>query len=404
MRIYKLYSNQFRGNKRFVLLFLVAFLFVGASFLPNNVKTLKKAYRVESFGVKTIVIDPGHGGKDPGCHGHDTHEKDVCLAIGLKLGKYIEENYKDVKVIYTRKTDVFVELYQRAKIANDNNADLFICIHANSGQPKAYGAETYVMGLHKTEANLKVAERENASIMMEDNYEANYQEFDGSPEAFIAISLKQAAYMKQSVNFAAKVQEQMVDLGRRDRGVKQAGFLVLVKTTMPSVLIETGFLTNRDEELFLKDPAAQAKMAHGIFKAFSAYKKEIDGVNAVVSDDTTPAVVVDETPETPENKETTPVGESPLANDTGVRFKVQIATSSRPIPLKPENFKGVSNVDEYLSSGMYKYTVGQEASFDDARALQAELREKGFNGSFIVAFKDGVRMNLQEAIEMTKNP
>ncbi len=387
----------FFGNKRRVLPFLVVVAILATSFVLKNVNTLKKAALREDMGIQTIVIDAGHGGKDPGCHGASANEKDVCLAIALQLGEFIEDNFDDVKVVYTRKTDVFIELHKRAKIANDNEGDLFICIHANSGQSKAAGAETYVMGLHKTEANLKVAERENASILMEENHEANYRHFDGSPEAFIAISLEQAAYMKQSISFAAKVQKQFKALGRRDRGVKQAGFLVLVKTAMPSVLIETGFLTNSEEEKFLADPAAQKKMAQGIFIAFKAYKNEIDGINSEIDGD-----VPEKTPEKEVVIEEQPVKTTSPADDVGIRFKVQVATSSKPIEVKPSNFKGVSNVDEYLSGGMYKYTIGQLLSFEEAKGLQEELRDKGFNGSFIVAFRNGIRMNLQEAIEETK--
>lgn len=388
---------RYFANKRAALLFLICVALITAAFIPKNVNTPAKAVR-DDIGVRTIVIDAGHGGKDPGCHGASHHEKDVCLAIALKLGKFIEDNYKDVKVVYTRKTDVFIELHNRAKIANDHEADLFICIHANAGQSKAHGAETYVMGLHKTEANLKVAERENSAILMEDNHEANYKDFDGSPEAFIAISLEQAAYMKQSIEFAALVQQQFKALGRSDRGVKQAGFLVLVKTTMPSVLIETGFLTNAEEEKFLADPAMQQKMAQGIYKAFVKYKTNIDGVNNALDGGQGTMIpdVVDETPEVIETPST--------ADDKGIRFKVQIATSSKPLEKSSSTFKGLTNVDEYLSSGMYKYTVGQLVTFDEAKKLQDELREKGFSGSFIVAFRDGARINLQKAIEETKNP
>jgi N-acetylmuramoyl-L-alanine amidase len=384
-------------HKRIMLLFLAAIGVIATSFVLKNVNTLTKAVPRKGIGVRTIVIDAGHGGKDPGCHGASINEKDVCLAIALRLGEYIEANYDDVNVIYTRKTDVFIELHNRAKIANDNEGDLFICIHANSGQSKAHGAETYVMGLHKTEANLKVAERENASILMEENHGQNYRDFDGSPEAFIAISLEQAAYMKQSIAFASKVQKQFTAAGRRDRGVKQAGFLVLVKTAMPSVLIETGFLTNAAEEKFLGDPEAQKSMARGIFVAFEQYKKEIEGVNSALDGhNTTP----DETQEVKEPVEVRVP--TPTTNDAGIQFKVQVATSSKPLEIKPSNFKGVSGVDEYVSGNMYKYTIGQTGTFDEAKELQEQLREKGFNGSFIVAFRNGLRMNLQEAIEASK--
>ena len=202
-------------------------------------------------GIKTVVIDPGNGGQDPGCHGNHSNEKQVTLAIGLKVGSFIEKAYPDIKVIYTRKTDVFIELDERAAIANRNNADLFICIHANAGPATAFGAETYVLGLHKTEAQGKIAERENASIEFEANSENRYEKL--SADAIIARQLQLSVFLNHSIEFATQVQNNFVALGRTDRGVRQAGFLVLYKTTMPSVLIETGFLTNPEEENFLAD-------------------------------------------------------------------------------------------------------------------------------------------------------
>lgn len=387
------------ANKRWNILFLMPFVILSTSFVD------KYHGAMEEIGVRTIVIDAGHGGKDPGCHGQSAHEKNVCLSIALKLGNFIEKNFDDVEVIYTRKTDVFVELHERARIANKNEADLFICIHANSGQSKASGAETYVMGLHKSEANLKVAERENSSILMEEGYKQNYQDFDGSPEAIIAMSITQAEYLKQSADFASKVQKQFKALGRKDRGVKQAGFLVLYKTTMPSVLIETGFLTNAAEEKWLANDANQEKMANGIFKAFVAYKKEIESINNNINgtDVKKPKIkeaVIEENP-TVSDASTTTVNTEKVYKH-GIVFKVQIATSSTQVERKPENFKGITMVDEYISGGMYKYTVGRLASFEEAKELQGDLKETGYHGSFIVAFKDGLRMDLQEAIRLTR--
>lgn len=229
--------------------------------------------------VKVIVLDAGHGGHDSGCLGKKSKEKDVALAIVLKLGKQIENQFKDVKVVYTRKTDHFVELFERAAIANRHNANCFISIHCNSGPKTAYGTETYAMGLHKTEANLNVAKRENAVILLEDNYEKNYDGFDPkSPEAHVIFSLFQSAYMEQSLNLAQKVDEALTDNAKRSsRGVKQAGFLVLFKTSMPSILIESGFLTNENEEQFLRDSLNQEVMAKSIFKAIKNYKQETEG-------------------------------------------------------------------------------------------------------------------------------
>jgi len=230
--------------------------------------------RKATYRIKTIVIDAGHGGHDSGCLGSSAKEKHVALSVALKLGKMIEQNYPDVNVVYTRKTDVFIPLHERADIANHAKADLFICIHLNSGGEGAYGPETYVMGLHKTEDNLNVAKRENAAILLEDNYKKQYDGFDpNSPEANIIFSLYQNQFMHQSLEFASNIQEEFEEFaGRNNRGVKQAGFLVLYRTAMPAVLIECGFLTNNLEERYLNSDRGQTTMATSIFRAFKAYK------------------------------------------------------------------------------------------------------------------------------------
>lgn len=228
------------------------------------------------------MIDAGHGGKDPGTRGKTAKEKDVALKIALKLGAYIEKNVAGVKVIYTRKDDRYLALDERAEIANKNKADLFICIHANSlpGAP-AYGTETYVMGLHKDKNNFELAKRENSVILMDENYEQRYEGFDpSSPESYILFTLNQNAYQESSLKFAQKIEEQFKSkAGRYSRGVKQAGFLVLWRTTMPSVLIETGFLSNAKEEGFLSSDAGQDLIASGIYRAFKEYKAEIESIN-----------------------------------------------------------------------------------------------------------------------------
>jgi len=232
--------------------------------------------------VDVIVIDAGHGGHDPGTSGKSLKEKDVALKIALKLGAYIEKNIPDVKVIYTRKKDVYLSLDERAEIANKNKADLFICIHANSlpGAP-AQGTETFVMGLHKDNSNFEVAKRENSVILMDENYQERYEGFDPkSPESYILFALNQSAYQENSLRFAAKIESQFkIKAGRNSRGVKQAGFMVLWKTTMPSVLIETGFLSNSSEEIFLGSDHGQDLIASGIYRAFKEYKAEIESIN-----------------------------------------------------------------------------------------------------------------------------
>ena len=244
------------------------------NFSASSVKT--------DFKVDVVVIDAGHGGHDPGTLGKISKEKDIALSISLKLGAYIEKNIPGVKVIYTRKDDRYIALDQRANIANKNKADLFICIHANSmpGAP-AYGTETYVMGLKMDKGNFDVAKRENSVILMDENYQERYEGFDpDSPESYILFSLTQSAYQESSLKFAQKVESQFKGkVGRHSRGVKQAGFVVLWRTTMPSVLIETGFLSNVKEENYLLSENGQDLIASGIYRAFKEYKNQIESVN-----------------------------------------------------------------------------------------------------------------------------
>ncbi|MCB9359804.1 MAG: N-acetylmuramoyl-L-alanine amidase [Flavobacteriales bacterium] len=390
---------SFKLIKRIILVFLVF----------TSLKSFSYHFNLgneDFFGVKTVVIDAGHGGTDPGCHGAIANEKDVCLSISLKLGKYIEENFKDVTVIYTRKTDVFIPLYERAKIANKAKADLFICVHANANDNKAaFGSETYVLGLHKSEANLKVAQRENSSIFLEDDYKTTYEDFDpNSPESYITMTLMQSAYLEQSLLFASKVQTQFTErVGRKNRGVKQAGYLVLHQTSMPSVLIETGFLTNVEEEKFLNSEIGQDYMASAIFRAFKEYKSELE----VKSEQPKPKLApqeneakVEESVIKKEDKKKDKKDKKNEAVEEGVVFKVQIATSSVKTDLKPENFKGVEGVGLYEAGGLYRYTVGNEKSMGAANILQLQLRNKGFEDAFIVAFKDGKRIPISEAIKL----
>lgn len=258
--------------KNIVLIPVLAVFFVFASFTGSGRK---------EFRLRTVVIDAGHGGKDPGCNGASAKEADIALKVALELGKTIEARSPDVKVIYTRKTNDFVELIDRAGIANKNRADLFISIHCNSGPSSAYGTETYTMGLHTSEGNLRVAKRENAVILKEENYKEKYNGFDpNSPQSHIMFTLFQSAYIDNSLRFAQKVEHQFKNTpGRMSRGVKQAGLLVLWKSAMPSALIEIGFLTNAKEEKYLNDKSSQTYMAAGIYKAFKEYKEELEDLD-----------------------------------------------------------------------------------------------------------------------------
>lgn len=233
-----------------------------------------------AYHIKTVVIDAGHGGHDPGCHGASAHEKHVTLAIAKKLGEQLRQRFPDLKVVLTRETDIFIPLYERADIANKNNADLFISIHCNAmpgNNSGTYGTETYVMGLHTAQYNLEVAKRENAAILLEDNYQKNYDYNPNSPEGHIMISMFQNAYLKQSLQFAELVENKLnVQAKRRSRGVKQAGFVVLKATAMPSVLVEVGFLTNPSEEQFLNGQFGQDQVAGAMAEAFTVYKSHAE--------------------------------------------------------------------------------------------------------------------------------
>jgi N-acetylmuramoyl-L-alanine amidase len=255
-------------RKLVVPLLLVTF-FLLSSYTPLE---------ISKYTLRTIVIDAGHGGKDPGCHGKSAEEADIALSVALELGRVITENMPGVKVVYTRKKDEFIELHDRAAIANKNKADLFISLHCNSGPSDIEGTETYTMGLHTAEGNLEVAKRENAVILKEDNYKSKYDGFDpNSPQGHILFSLYQNAYIENSLVFASKIEDQFhVRLGRPSRGVKQAGLLVLWKTSMPSVLVEVGFLTNAKEEKYLNNKTNQVYIASGIYRALKEYKAEIE--------------------------------------------------------------------------------------------------------------------------------
>jgi len=304
--------------------------------------------------IKTVVIDAGHGGKDPGCHGKSALEKQVCLSMALKLGEAIKTKYPSINVIYTRDKDVFVELDDRAKIANKSKADLFICIHANSAAEAAFGTETYVLGLHRTEAQ------------------------------------KQIVFLDQSINFASKLQAEFKKIGRSDRGVRQAGFLVLYKTTMPSVLIETGFLTNHEEEKFLNDTTSQRKMANSMFSAFEKYKNEIEGVASKSNS------------KSDQNSESNTIKNTTVEKNNAIIFKVQIETSDTKVQTTDSKFMGL-DVSEYQQNKLYKYTVGNyENDFNAANNYKNLMREKGFQHAFVVAFMNGERINLEKAIKLAE--
>lgn len=345
--------------------------------------------------VTRVVIDAGHGGKDPGNLGtgrYKVTEKTISLNVALKVGAYIKQAFPDVEVLYTRDTDDFIPLHERTKFANTKGADLFISIHCDAfTREAAKGAGSYVMGAAKTEANLRAAQRENAAMLLEKDQEANYDGFDpNSPEGLIELSLRQNAHIHQSLKFAKQVQDQMrTRVGREDRGVKQAPFWVISFTTMPSVLIELGFLTNKEEEDFLMSTTGQDYVASAIYRAFKEYKTDLETINETLQTQKPRPEVSTEKPE-PTN-----------TSKKSVEFKVQLLSSSNPVDTKPENFSGLEGVKEYKDGELYKYMWGSASGYEEAKEMQKNVRKTGYKGAFIVAFDaDGKRIALDAALKL----
>ena len=340
--------------------------------------------------IQVVVLDAGHGGKDPGALGKKSREKDIVLAITLKVGKYIEENYKDVKVIYTRTKDEFIELHKRADIANSNNADLFISIHANgSKQSNAYGTETFVLGTAHNERNLEVVMAENSVIELEEDYSSNYEGFDpNSVESYIAFSLMQSTYLLQSLEFASFVQDQFRERAKRnDRGVKQHLLVVLWKTTMPSVLIETGFITNPVEEKYLMSDEGQTYLASAIYRAFKDYKEEIESKSVFTA-------IPHDDPEQDEGQE----GQQLSSFAEGIFFTIQVASSGRVMKEDHEIFTMFDTVYSFKKDDSFKYTVGQFTSYGNALEYSREVRTR-VNGAFVIAVKNNKIITVREALD-----
>ena len=379
----------------------------------------------------TLVIDAGHGGKDPGAKGKIINEKEINLNIALKLGKMVQANHPEVKVVYTRSTDKFVELDERAEIANRNKADLFISIHTNSVAKgnSAKGTETYTLGLARTDENLAVAMRENSAILLEDDYQQKYEGFDpNSSESYIIFEFIQNKHVEQSIGLASEVQRYFTQANRLDRGVRQAGFLVLRKTSMPSVLIEVGFISNRDEERFLASGEGQSKLARSISDAFDAYKKTIDGRKGALPVKKSKAAASSAAftgTETLADKETVDLsldnppagseedimrrkqmsrsglptqleqastqdmqsGNSGISKGTLV-YKIRILSSDKKLSSDSRLLKGYKNVTCVKGSRFYKYYYGESTSFDEIKKLRRQVI-KDFKDAYIEAFKDG---------------
>jgi N-acetylmuramoyl-L-alanine amidase len=386
--------------------------------------------RDKSYRIRTIVIDAGHGGHDAGCLGASSREKHVALGIALRLGKMIESGYPDIKVVYTRKTDVFIPLHERANIANKANADLFICIHLNSGSKSAYGSETYVMGTHKAEDNLAVAKRENEVITLEDNYRAQYDGFDpNSPEANIIFTLYQSQFMAQSIQFATHIQHEFTHhAGRHNRGVKQAGFLVLYKTAMPAVLIECGFLSHDDEERFLASDKGQQLMATSIFRAVKRYKADMEsdkpdaltesqlstGTAASTSTSSTTdqatgnqetkiqndAPDKKEIPDTVRTTVSNPASTTPITGTkkTEIFLTVQIGATKDPVKDQGKYLKTPDAKAILCPDGFTRYVVGQFTSEQAARSKLQSIKSSHWPDAFLVGFIGNEKVPYAEAL------
>ena len=374
-------------SRNAIALLLLATLFLCTSFTGDKKTTNSK--------IRTIVIDPGHGGKDSGTMGtkrFKIYEKHVALAVSLKLGDYIKNAFPNVDVVYTRDSDVFLELNERTELANSVNADLFISIHCDGfTNSTPSGASVFVMGMSKLKANMDIAIRENSAIYMEDNYQQKYEGFDPkSAESYIVFSLMQNTHLNQSLKIAEEVEKEFsTKANRKSRGVKQAPFYVISRTNMPSILIECGFLTNFKEEEYLHSEIGQEYIASAIFRGFKAYKENYEGITSEKESEEPIAVKEDRL------KKPTPKKEITIEK---VVFKVQVGTYLKSM-LNVALFKEI-NAEQQVINGTFKYYVGNETDKSLVDKLKNQLKEKGFKGAFVVAFYKGERISTKEALDL----
>lgn len=362
-----------------------------------------------------LVLDAGHGGHDSGAVGAYSKEKDINLKVTLEVGQLIKANCPDVSVVYTRSTDVFIPLQTRADIANRNKADLFVSIHTNAlpkGSNLAYGSETYTLGMARAAANLEVAKRENAVIVYEKNYQQTYEGFDpNKAESYIIFELMQDKYMKQSVDLAKCIQQQYVSAGRRNKGVHQAGFLVLRKTSMPAVLTELGFISTPDEERYLNSSEGVQALARSIYNGIVAYRGQTSRTVAIEKPSLPADDEKNDAPPAPQaanpNKPVVATPQEPAVKETpaetkgAIVFRVQLFVSDRKLKMGDSRLKGLTDATFYRDGGAYKYTYGEETDYTAIRRIQKSIADK-FPDTFIVAFKDGQRVNLAEAIRESR--
>lgn len=398
-------------------IFFLVYLFIIFLMPPVSAQKDGKTFKV--------VIDAGHGGKDPGCLGTYSREKDVALDVALKTGKLISDNCPNVKVIYTRSTDVFVELYNRAKIANSHHADLFISFHCNANDNhSAHGVETYVMGLSKSAQNLAVARAENSAMLKEEGYKDNYAGFNpDSPESAVMFSLYSSAYLNNSILLADKVQKNLVATTHLlNRGVKQAPYWVLWSVSMPSILIEMGFLSNPTEENYLNDEQHKKEIAGAIYRAFSSYYLQITGNNSDTPD-VTPSVNNDNSVDS-KNDVTSSSHDNgndnnadnqsdkklvdekasvtkTVADPDGVRFMVQFMAVPEKIAVNDKRFKNIPHVNRFYEGGLWKYTAGSETTLQAAKTILNEIKSK-YPDAFIIAFKGEQKIPVSEAVKLVK--
>lgn len=374
----------------------------------------------------TVVLDPGHGGKDPGTLGSGVREKDIVLSVGLKLEQLIRRQHPDVRVILTRSTDVFIPLVQRAAMANKVKANLFISIHADHAETQTVkGASTFTLGISKTGANLEIAKRENSVILLEDNYKQRYEGFDpNSAESYIMFDFMQNNNINQSIQFASTLQNKFIASGRKDRGVRQDVFWVLKATTMPSVLVELGFLSNAEECQFLKSEDGRDRMALNLLRGFSDFKNNYERKStgnqsttrrntvSAFSDTGDSAKNQSQNTDTATRKRNTqnqvngsPEAESPelsesISTDADIIFKIQVTTSSFKFPQNSKKLKGLT-LDYFMENRLYKYTYGSFSSFKEANRKRRELKAS-FPDAFVIAFKNGQKIAVDDARAQTK--
>ncbi len=378
-------SQQFHKNNSmlFKKLFVVSFLLFSLVFTESL---------LAQDSTFTVVLDPGHGGKDSGTTGttryKDKNEKDIVLAVALKVEKIMKKEMPKTKVVFTRKKDVFIELKKRGEIANKAKADLFVSIHVNAASYKAVGTETYVLGVHRNKTNLEVAKRENDVILLEDDYEKHYSYDPKSPASIIGLTIMQEDFLEMSKRLAHIFESSFSEVGKRKtRGVKQAGFVVLHQTFMPSVLIEIGFLSNKNEEDFLRSSKGQETIAKSIVAGIKKYKKELEK-NTVVT-------------EIEEAKVKEDIGKPDVFE--GVTFKVQIASSQKKVSTKSQNFKGLKGVEAVKVGRHYKYYLGKTSDYSKIKALKKQAISKGYSSAFIVALKGKERVSLTSLLKSRKN-